>query len=334
MKKINKIFSVFLAIVMVLSALPICASAQGGTLTITSDKSEVKAGETITVNVNLSANSGLNSLTFDLSYDNNVLQVESASSPLPLSGNCAKMVNKAYSENEVRVVLASADTEIGKGTALTVTFTAKTSSCSAFSIEILESIDGDFNVIPVTASSLRIHSFGNWTTVANSTCENAGLKSKACTCGEKVTESISALGHDYSTEYTVDKNATCTVNGSKSQHCSRCESKQNVTEIPATGHSYKEEITKVPTHTENGEKTFTCVNCSDSYKETIEADGTHKHISAVTKAPTCAEKGVMTYTCACGDTYTEEIPMVAHTETTVSAVAPTCTRTDLHTDRS
>ena len=100
MKKINKIFSVFLAIVMVLSALPICASAQGGTLTITSDKSEVKAGEKITVNVNLSANSGLNSLTFDLSYDNNVLQVESASSPLPLSGNCAKMVNKAYSENK------------------------------------------------------------------------------------------------------------------------------------------------------------------------------------------------------------------------------------------
>ncbi len=329
MKKSNKIFSVILAIIMVLSAIPVSASAQDVTLTITSDKSDVKAGDTVTVNVVLSENSNLNSLTIDLSYDNSVLKVDTASSPITLGSNGANMLNKDYSENTVRVVLASTEKITAKGTVLSVSFTVLSSSCNTISIDIVESIDGDFNEIPVITAPLKIHSYGDWTTEANPTCENAGQKSKSCTCGAKVTESISSLGHDYATEYTVDKVANCTEKGSKSQHCSRCNSKQNITEIPATGHSYKEEITKVPTHTENGEKTFTCSNCGDTYKEVINADGTHKHISAVTKEPTCTEKGVMTYTCACGDTYTEEIPMVEHTETTLTAVAPTCIQTGL-----
>lgn len=43
------------------------------------------------------------------------------------------------------------------------------------------------------------------------------------------------LGHDYSTEWTVDVPATCTQNGSKSHHCTRCTDKKDVTEI-AAGH--------------------------------------------------------------------------------------------------
>ncbi len=42
-------------------------------------------------------------------------------------------------------------------------------------------------------------------------------------------------------------------------------------------------------------------------------DHTHSYISTVTKEPTCVEKGVRIYTCSCGDTYTEEIPVVDHT---------------------
>ncbi len=329
MRKISKILSVFLAILMVVCALPVSASAQDVTLTISSDKSDVKAGDTVTVNVELSENSNINYFTIDLTYDNEKLQLLSATSQMQLSENSAKVINSTYSDNVVRMVVASVEKITEGNNILTVEFTVLSSYCSTISVNVIESANADFQEIPITTSPLEIHSFGDWKTVKEPTCETAGEKSKSCTCGEKISESINALGHDYATEYTVDSQANCTVNGSKSQHCSRCDSKQNTTVILATGHDYKEEITKVPTHTENGEKTFTCKNCNHAYTETIEADGTHKYISDVTKEPTCTEKGVLTYTCACGDTYTQEISMVAHTETTLSAVAPTCSQTGL-----
>ena len=40
----------------------------------------------------------------------------------------------------------------------------------------------------------------------------------------------------------------------------------------------------------------------------------HSYTSEITKEATCTENGMITYTCECGDTYTEEIPMVDHTE--------------------
>ena len=324
MKKFSKILSFVLAMVMVLSALPICASAQGATMTISADKTDVKAGDTVTLTITLSENSYINYFTIDLIYDNDVLKYDSYT----ITAN-EGVINENYAENKIRLAYARLEPYTESFVVAKITFKVLSSACSTASISVLESANENFENVPLTTSVIKIHSFGDWSTALAPSCTIAGQKAKACSCGEKITEALPSLGHNFSTEYTVEKAATCTVNGSKSQHCSRCEAVQNVTVIPATGHNYKEEITKVPTHTENGEKTFTCINCSASYKETIEADGTHKYISTVTKAPTCAEKGVMTYTCACGSTYTEEIPMVAHTEVTLSAVAPTCTQTGL-----
>lgn len=57
---------------------------------------------------------------------------------------------------------------------------------------------------------------------------------------------------------------------------------------------------------------------------------THNYVGAVTKEATCTEAGVMTYTCTCGEgTYTEEIPVIPHTEETIPAVDATCTTTGL-----
>lgn len=48
-------------------------------------------------------------------------------------------------------------------------------------------------------------------------------------------------------------------------------------------------------------------------KVIIEAPAhTHSYTSEVTKEPTCTEPGVKTYTCSCGDSYTEDIPVVPH----------------------
>ena len=56
----------------------------------------------------------------------------------------------------------------------------------------------------------------------------------------------------------------------------------------------------------------------------------HNYIPEVTKEATCAEAGEKTLTCSvCGDSYTEVIPKAAHTTTTVSGKAATCTMTGL-----
>ena len=55
----------------------------------------------------------------------------------------------------------------------------------------------------------------------------------------------------------------------------------------------------------------------------------HQYVEEITKAPTCSEEGVKTFTCACGDSYTETIEKLPHTEEVVPAVAPTCTEAGL-----
>ena len=112
-------------------------------------------------------------------------------------------------------------------------------------------------------------------------------------CGEKVKtgQDIDALGHNFASEFTVDKEANCTEAGSKSKHCSRCEEKDEVTPIPKKEHTW------------------------DS--------------GAVTKEATCTEKGVLTYTCdVCHETKTEDIAINKNNHAgereVVGAVEATC----------
>lgn len=83
------------------------------------------------------------------------------------------------------------------------------------------------------------HDWGDWNTVENATCTEAGLQTHVCkTCGASQEETIPALGHDYSVEGgRVD--ATCTTDGYQEWICSRdnCDATNKVT-LSAFGHSY------------------------------------------------------------------------------------------------
>ena len=102
------------------------------------------------------------------------------------------------------------------------------------------------------------------TCTAGGSCEHVVYCS---VCNEELSresKTIDKLGHDYSTEWTVDVEPTCTTAGSKSYHCSRCDDKIEVTEIDAIGHNYDHKLT-APTCTEQGYTTHTCANCASSY---------------------------------------------------------------------
>ena len=71
------------------------------------------------------------------------------------------------------------------------------------------------------------HDWGRWNVTKEATCTKDGSKEKVCAdCGDKVTEAIKSPGHQWETEYTVDKKATYAAKGSKSIHCSVCDEKK------------------------------------------------------------------------------------------------------------
>ena len=136
------------------------------------------------------------------------------------------------------------------------------------------------------------------------TCTKTGVKQYTCTiCSETKTEEIAALGHDYSSDWTIDTAAACETVGSKSHHCTRCDSKKDVTEIPASGHSWNDgAITTKPTCTDEGVKTFTCNSCGKTRTEAVAVLG-HNYSSdwTIDTAATCSAIGSKSHHCTrCG----------------------------------
>ncbi len=103
-------------------------------------------------------------------------------------------------------------------------------------------------------------------------------------------------------------------------------------EIPALGvehtHDYIAVVTD-PTCTAKGYTTYTCV-CGDTYVSDETEMIAHDYAETIVKEATCKENGEKNFTCkACGDTYTDVIAKLSHTEETIPATAPTCTQTGL-----
>lgn len=82
----------------------------------------------------------------------------------------------------------------------------------------------------------------------------------------RVTSSINKLGHNYSTEWTIDIEPTCTEKGSAHRDCDNCDHFETK-DINATGHTYKAIVTP-PTVKDQGYTTHTCSTCPDSYVDT------------------------------------------------------------------
>ncbi len=149
-----------------------------------------------------------------------------------------------------------------------------------------------FVLIPVKVS--HTHSFGEWITTREPTCELAGIKVQFCDCGGKNTAEIEKLPH---TEETVTGKApTCTETGlTDGKRCTIC-----------------------------GTTTLA--------QETIQTEP-HTEETVTGKAPTCTETGLTDgkRCTVCGTTTLaqEAIPTEPHTEETVTGKAPTCTETGL-----
>ena len=67
------------------------------------------------------------------------------------------------------------------------------------------------------------HNWSEWTISEQPTCEAAGSQSRACSsCGEKQTENLAALGHQFDNYVTAD-DATCQSDATQTATCVRCQ---------------------------------------------------------------------------------------------------------------
>ena len=130
-------------------------------------------------------------------------------------------------------------------------------------------------------------------------------------------------GHEYETEWTVDKEASCTEEGSQSHHCKRCENKTDVTVIEKKDHILEKTEAKAATHlTEGNIAYWTCQICKKYFKD--EAGSQEITLADTVIAKNTVHKPDATgwhtdgtnhwRTCECG----EILDKAAHTEKTVT----------------
>ena len=159
----------------------------------------------------------------------------------------------------------------------------------------------------------------NWTITkeeTKATCTKDGLATYTCKdCKKTKKEKVKALGHDYSTDWTIDKAATCTQEGSKSHHCTRCNDKKDVTVIPKLNHNWDSGVeTTKATCTKDGVKTYTCKDCKKTKTETIKALG-HEYSNdwTIDKKATCQQEGSKSHHCKrCGSK--KDVTVVSKTD--------------------
>lgn len=198
----------------------------------------------------------------------------------------------------------------------------------AVKIQLQDGTVVDLNNLNVNDPCANGHTWGEWTTVREPSCENAGQKTRRCTkCRKEETESISATGHSWS-DWKVTKDATCKEEGTKVRTCSACGKQESQAISKNNAHKFGEwKVTKAATCAEDGVQTHTCTICGKEESSIISKTGAHNWGSwTVSKEPTCLASGMETRKCTvCGKTENSSIDKLEHrwSEWTVKK-EPTC----------
>ncbi len=163
-------------------------------------------------------------------------------------------------------------------------------------------------------------------------CENGGVMTLKCACGETMETDVPALGHNYQLQSKTA--ATCAAAATETYKCTRCEANYTVSVggklTNDDAHDWNDWVTVEKADYDSiGYKTRICKICDKLEVETIPATGSHK-IDKETedkKDATCTEDGYIVYACSihddCGLTSKVILPKEGHDEE-LSYKAATC----------
>ena len=130
--------------------------------------------------------------------------------------------------------------------------------------------DNKFDFTVTYPTECTKHDWNEGKVTTEPTCTKEGIKTYTCkNCATTKTETIKALGHDYSNEWTIDKETTCQEEGRKSHHCTRCDDIKDVTKIEKLNHLWELNFTIKPTKDKEGKEIYTCRLCNEKREEGI-----------------------------------------------------------------
>ena len=168
------------------------------------------------------------------------------------------------------------------------------------------------------------HSFNNYVSNDDATCEADGTKTarcdhQGCTATDTKPDADSALGHRFN-NYVSNNDATCEADGTKTARCDNkgCTATDTKPDPgSALGHSFTKYVSNNDaTCEEDGTMTAPCDHQGCEKTNTMSEEGSalgHDDHLEITP-PRCGQKGYTTYTCIrCGRSYTaDETPALHH----------------------
>lgn len=324
----KKMTSVLISLVLLFCILCSTAASAAGTVSLSTSSASGQRGDTVSITVNVTSNSGFAFLMVTPSYDSSALTLTETING-SVCGSMTNGKNPNWNGNGQNVT----------ATGTLVTFKFKVNETAAIGnhsvgVTVRQCYDAASENVTVYAGSGTVtvtcsHAWGEWTGT-EATCGAAGNLSRSCSkCGATETSTPAATGkHSYGNW----------TNLSETQHirvCSVCTNKETANHNWDGGATLKEANCK-----EGGQVKYTCSTCSATKTESTdktndhkygpwsEVTGTdqHKHTCTVcskeetakhswdagktTKEPTCKETGVTTFTCSgCSAKKTQEIPV-------------------------
>lgn len=152
------------------------------------------------------------------------------------------------------------------------------------------------------------HAWTPSSTIEPANCTQEGLSVMRCKhigCGETITQTTAALGHNFTAEYVVDKAATCSHEGIQSRHCSRCDIHGEEIAIPTLTHiagdTIVEHMITACCHNEGSyDEAVYCTACKGEMYRKSFIIPVKEHTwdeGQFTIYPTTSNKGKKVYTC-------------------------------------
>lgn len=191
------------------------------------------------------------------------------------------------------------------------------------SIDITDSVTLKNNL-----PTVHVHeATGDWKTIVEPACDKEGEKVRYCgICGE-VAESETIAVTEHKNIVTDSKDPTCTEAGYEKEICGDCGKLIKETTYEPTNHPDTRTEHKDSTCSEKGYDRVICNDCGKTIREDILDFSEHLNRRTLYKEATCTEEGYEKVICVdCGATLSETIiDAKGHGEKVTQRLLPTCT---------